>query len=679
MTKPTMTSQWDPGNYKPLDMSNIPGYPQQMPFEYINLLPGFSGGDRERADYHMRNFWNFFLSYPVDDYAEDVVMKLFSATLCYNAKEWYDNLPEASITTMEQFEKVFLERWGIQQEDIPVLLEELKHIRQAEDETVRDFQIRFENMLYQIPESHHPEERYLVHLFTRALLGYLSFPLDKITPRMLDEAYYMAAVIEEKISSFDIGCLFTLSTLNGESLFTLESFIIDLQEEGEQTTDRRGIVEEIVEEPEPNNEVSTCPLPLDEAIHKPSPPAQQQDDKVSFFPFQDFDDTLFHDSESDGEMESPNEEHLPCCTTKDKTVMHAKDAQVLEAPAQEEKVSYPPLQDSGNCLLYDLRKEEEMGELLNDFNPPCYDTDTDIADFDEFIHVGRRRWDAVGYDMDPIYDIRSHLQVFPLQLSQRALDQWQQGDEFFTDAPQTPKDDLMLCFPNDFRSYLEDFDDCSSEHLDLFYEDDYQPPLCSSFDRSKNIVCLKRDSHDIFLQPPLITLPCCIIKGVVGNYTFCIEFPLKQTRESKDWLKTTDFSLSSHFFNFPLRVCQLSARSLSIPSQASGHEDVLGSQFADLLSQYSEPWTLHDPFQRWIEYFPQRWTWRDFIPPTRLHELDFMISDDMIHALTHVIFVLDLSLFWFMMKHKGRYCGTLLDWLHWLFDYTHIRPTGKYR
>jgi hypothetical protein len=62
----------------------------------------------------MRNFWNFFLSYPVDDYAEDVVMKLFSTTLFHNAKEWYDNLPDASITTMEQFEENFLERWGIQ-------------------------------------------------------------------------------------------------------------------------------------------------------------------------------------------------------------------------------------------------------------------------------------------------------------------------------------------------------------------------------------------------------------------------------------------------------------------------------------------------------------------------------------------------------------------------------------
>jgi hypothetical protein len=75
-----------------------------------------------------------------------------------------------------------------------------------------------------------------------------------------------------------------------------------------------------------------------------------------------------------------------------------------------------------------------------------------------------------------------------------------------------------------------------------------------SFNRSKNFVCLKKDSHDIFLQPPPITLPCCVIKGVVGNYVFCIEFPLRQTLESKGWLNTTRISLSPQLFNFPLGV-----------------------------------------------------------------------------------------------------------------------------
>jgi hypothetical protein len=70
---------------------------------------------------------------------------------------------------------------------------------------------------------------------------------------------------------------------------------------------------------------------------------------------------------------------------------------------------------------------------LDVLTPPCYDTDTDIADFDEFIHVGRRRWDAFSYDTDPIYDIKGHLRTLPLQLPQQiTFDQWQQGDEVFT-------------------------------------------------------------------------------------------------------------------------------------------------------------------------------------------------------------------------------------------------------
>ena len=134
----------------------------------------------------------------------------------------------------------------------------------------------------------------------------------------------------------------------------------------------------------------------------------------------------------------------------------------------------------------------------------------------------------------------------------------------------------------------------------------------------------------------------------------------------------------NQLFNFSLIVFQSSTKSLSIPSLTSECEDVLGNQFTGPLSQFSEPCIFHAPFLDRIECFSQRWTWQYFVPPTHLHELDFEIPDDMIYILTHDIFVLDLSLFWFMMKHKGKYQGTLLDWLHWLFDYTNIQPTGKY-
>jgi hypothetical protein len=202
----------------------------------------------------------------------------------------------------------------------------------------------------------------------------------------------------------------------------------------------------------------------------------------------------------------------------------------------------------------------------------------------------------------------------------------------------------------------------------------FQPPLCSDFKTSKEVVCLKKVSHDFSPQPPVITLPCFSIKGVVGKYLFHVEFPPWQTLDFNGWLGNTS---SSWFLNFPLMIFQSSTKRLSILSLES--EDVLGNQSTGPLSPFYEPCTFNDPFLDRIDYFSRRWTWQDFIPPTRLHELDSDFSDDMMYILTHDIFVLDVSLFWFMMKHKGRYQGALLDWLHWLFDYTNMQPVGKYR
>jgi hypothetical protein len=121
-----------------------------------------------------------------------------------------------------------------------------------------------------------------------------------------------------------------------------------------------------------------------------------------------------------------------------------------------------------------------------------------------------------------------------------------------------------------------------------------------------------------------------------------VEFPIWKTIEFKGRLNTPRKGLSSKPFNLPLRICWSSSISFLVLSQISYYEDVLGSQLSDLLIQFSKPLTFHDPFLKWIEHFPQRMTWHDFIPPTCLHELEFMVSDDMIHSLTHAIFVLNL-------------------------------------
>jgi hypothetical protein len=254
-------------------------------------------------------------------------------------------------------------------------------------------------------------------------------------------------------------------------------------------------------------------------------------------------------------MEASDEVEVPCCAIEDKEAVHedeemthAENIELLEVPAQEETVSYPPILNFDDALPCDEKEEED--EFLSLTNPACYDTDSDTVDnIDEFIHVGRRRWDVVGYDLDPIYDTESHLQLLPLQLSQQITsEQWQQGDEVFTCTFQNTKDDLVPYLSDDFQSYLEMFDEYPTEHLDPIYEDDCQPPLCSVFDTSKDIVCLKKFSHDFSPQPPVITLPVFSIKGVVGKYLFHVEFPSGQTLDSKGWLGNV---ISNQFFNLP--------------------------------------------------------------------------------------------------------------------------------
>ena len=75
-------------------------------------------------------------------------------------------------------------------------------MKQTKNETVKEFHIGFENLLQQIPRSPHPEDKYLVYLYTKALLVQLGFLLSEKGPRTIQEAYHMAIQIEANISFF---------------------------------------------------------------------------------------------------------------------------------------------------------------------------------------------------------------------------------------------------------------------------------------------------------------------------------------------------------------------------------------------------------------------------------------------------------------------------------------------
>jgi hypothetical protein len=195
--------QWSSTLFRPLDMSAIPGYPRQMPPKYEKWLPKFTGTDAISAEEHMSNFWAFFQLHPISDDAEDLVMKLFSATLYDASRHWYLSLPDGSIKTMDRLEEAFLKRWSIK-EDPNMLLTRLNTLWKHENESIREFHTRFETLLQKIPASHHPKDDYLVHIYTKSFNGQLGYLLKDKNPQSIQEAQELATRIEGNLLSSKI-------------------------------------------------------------------------------------------------------------------------------------------------------------------------------------------------------------------------------------------------------------------------------------------------------------------------------------------------------------------------------------------------------------------------------------------------------------------------------------------
>ena len=116
----------------------------------------------------------------------------------------------------------------------------------------------------------------------------------------------------------------------------------------------------------------------DEALQDPVPLAQDEENKVSHFPFQLFDDTLFYDFESEEEMEPLDELGPLYLKAEDVEANLPLDEviQALESPAQEglNEVSYFPFQNFNDSLSYDV----ESKEVLDVLTPSCYDENEDF-------------------------------------------------------------------------------------------------------------------------------------------------------------------------------------------------------------------------------------------------------------------------------------------------------------
>jgi hypothetical protein len=120
------------------------------------ITPKFFGNDVTTVEEHLDNFWACFQTHSLNNDDEDIVMRLFSATFVEDARRWYNSLPDKSIKTWDSFHKVFIKIWGTKGD--PNMLLQLSEMKNKENETVKEFDTRFERLLQQIPDNISPKD-----------------------------------------------------------------------------------------------------------------------------------------------------------------------------------------------------------------------------------------------------------------------------------------------------------------------------------------------------------------------------------------------------------------------------------------------------------------------------------------------------------------------------------------
>jgi hypothetical protein len=80
---------------------------------------------------------------------------MFALSLGGKVKDWFKNLPAASIKNFQQFMQVFLHRWVVMG-NVFLILEEYDHLKRNPGETIHQFSARFNKVYHAIPADMRP-------------------------------------------------------------------------------------------------------------------------------------------------------------------------------------------------------------------------------------------------------------------------------------------------------------------------------------------------------------------------------------------------------------------------------------------------------------------------------------------------------------------------------------------
>lgn len=181
--------------YSPLD---LPQTLSVMPQDYLKFFPRFNGEDENTAQRHIETFCAFVENLNVEQL--DVVLRLFVQSLNGEARKWFRSLTNASITTWEELEKSFTQKWD-EKRNHENILTKFNAIRKKPEEDISELIKRFNKQYNNLPCEIKPPQVVARVVFVGAFECDFCFTLRERKSRILDQLQVDALEVEANFTS----------------------------------------------------------------------------------------------------------------------------------------------------------------------------------------------------------------------------------------------------------------------------------------------------------------------------------------------------------------------------------------------------------------------------------------------------------------------------------------------
>jgi ribonuclease HI len=183
---------------RPLNFAAIQGSPHQVPEKAIDKLPTFQGNNAISAKSHIISFQRCVDVYCRGHDEEDVKMTLFAYSLEGDAAEWFTDFPAAKFSTLDEILDEFRKRWGDHKEH-RFQLAALHTIRKKENETMVEFNTKFNNIVKSLHKDIKPPDAAILIHYTEAFEGEMRYALRDKEPQDLDAAQRIAMRVDQNL------------------------------------------------------------------------------------------------------------------------------------------------------------------------------------------------------------------------------------------------------------------------------------------------------------------------------------------------------------------------------------------------------------------------------------------------------------------------------------------------